>query len=120
MEYTLNRIWTIVAMAVVAALAALAVGYPMAAAGVAAGLPVGIINYLMMYRVRQRLGQDGGKNDAALIAQRSMLRLLLSAGALLLAARLGPAFLIGALIGVVLEVFSYFADAVRVFSGRRG
>ena len=41
MEYTLNRIWTLVAMAAVAAAVALVVGFPMTAAGVLAGLPIG-------------------------------------------------------------------------------
>ena len=51
MEYTLNRVWTLAALAALAAALALVLGFPMAAAGVAAGLPVGIVNYLMMFSV---------------------------------------------------------------------
>lgn len=39
--------------------------------------------------------------------------------ALLLASTLGPEFLIGALVGIVLEVLSYFGDAMRMFFGRK-
>ena len=86
----------------------------MAAAGVLAGLPVGIINYLMMFTVRRQMAEaGGGKVDAGAMVQRTMLRLLLSATALLLASLLGPEFLIGALVGIVTEVFSYFKDAMR-------
>lgn len=116
----MNRIWTLVAMAAVAAAVALVVGFPMTAAGVLAGLPIGIINYVMMYRVRQRMEHSGGgKADMGLMMQRSMLRLLFSVAALLLASMLGPEFLIGALIGIVTEVFSYFKDAMRLLLARK-
>lgn len=116
MEYTLNRVWTLAALAALAAALALVLGFPMAAAGVAAGLPVGIVNYLMMFSVRRQMAAAGtGKADAGPLVQRSMLRLLLSATALLLASLLGPEFLIGALIGIVTEIFSYFKDAIQMF-----
>lgn len=107
-------------LAFVCAALAYFVGFPMAALGVLAGLPVGLINYQMMFAVRQQLasGGDAGQQAGALM-QRTMLRLLLSAGALLLASALGPEFLIGALVGIVLEVLSYFGDAMRMFFGRK-
>lgn len=112
----MNRIWTLAALAAFAAAVALFVGFPMAAAGVLAGLPVAIINYWMMFTVRRQLAEaGGGKVDLGPVVQRSLLRLLLSAAALLLASLLGPEFLIGALVGIVMEVFSYFKDAIRMF-----
>jgi len=79
-------------------------------------LPVGIVNYLMMFSVRRQMAAAGtGKADAGPLVQRSMMRLLLSATALLLASLLGPEFLIGALIGIVTEIFSYFKDAIQMF-----
>lgn len=118
MEYTRSRIWTLVALAAVAAAAALVLGFPMAAAGVTAGLPVAIVNYLMMFSVRQQMGA-GGKFAAGPMVQRSMLRLLLAAGAIMLASLVGPEFMIGVLVGVVTEVFSYFKDAMRMFFARK-
>ena len=120
MEYNLNRIWTLVALAAFGAALALLIGFPMAAVGVLAGLPVGIINYFVMFTVRRRMAEAGsGQVDAGAMMQRTMLRLLLSATALLLASMLGPEFLIGTLVGVVMEVFSYFGDAMRMFFGRK-
>lgn len=93
----------------------------MAAAGVLAGMPVGLLNYQMMFAVRRRLAEGDGdtSQQASALMQRTMLRLLLSAGALLLASTLGPEFLIGVLVGVVLEVLSYFGDAMKLFFGRK-
>lgn len=120
MEYTFNRIWILVALAAFGAALALLLGFPMAAAGVLAGLPVGIINYLMMFTLRRQMAEAGGAQvNAGAMMQRTMMRLLLSATALLLASLLGPEFLIGALVGIVLEVFSYFGDAMRMFFGRK-
>ena len=116
MEYTLNRVWTLAALAALAAALAPVLGSRTAAAGVAAGLPVGIVNYLVMCSVRRQMAAAGtGKADAGPLVQRSMMRLLLSATALLLASLLGPEFLIGALIGIVTEIFSYFKDAIQIF-----
>lgn len=119
MEYTVNRIWAMAAIAAVAAAAAVAAGFPVFAAGVAAGLPVGIVNYVMTQRLRQQLDRDGGREIGTLIAQRTTLRMVLSVCALLLASRLGPDFLVGVLVGLVLEVFTYLKDAARLLSGRR-
>lgn len=114
-----DRRWTLIALGAVSAVAAYVIGFPMAAAGVMAGMPVGLINYQMMFTVRQRLADGSSASEqAGALMQRTMLRLLLSAGALLLASLLGPEFVVGVLVGVVLEVLSYFGDAMRMFLGR--
>lgn len=118
MEYTRNRIWTLAALAAVAAVAALALGFPMTAAGVVAGLPVAIVNYLMMFSVRRQVS-DGGKFEAGPMISRSMLRLLFAAGAIMLASLVSAEFMIGVLVGVITEVFSYFKDAMRMFFARK-
>lgn len=116
----LDRRLTLLALGGVSALAAYVIGFPRAAAGVLAGMPVGLINYQMMFSVRERFGEAGSTSElASALMQRTMLRLLLSAGALLLASTLGPEFLIGVLVGVVLEVLSYFGDAFKLFFGRK-
>ena len=108
-------------MALVAAVAAgiaLAAGFPKAALGVAAGLPVGIVNYYLMYTAMKRSAAAGQGIGGGLLG-RSFLRMVISLAALLLAARLGPEFLIGVLVGLVAEMFTYIGDAVRLVFSRR-
>lgn len=114
---SLDRRVTLIVLGAVCAIIAYFVGFPMTATGVLAGLPVGLINFQMLHSLRQRLAEADGTTteQASALAQRTMLRLLLSVGALLLASSLGPEFLIGVLIGVVLEVLSYFGDAMKLF-----
>lgn len=114
-----DRRLILIALGALSAIAAYVVGYPTTAAGVVAGMPIGLINYQMMFTVRQRLVEgNNAAEQAGALMQRTMLRLLLSAGSLLLASLVSPEFLVGVLVGVVLEVLSYFGDAMRMFLGR--
>lgn len=117
---SLDRRIILIVLGAVLALIAYFVGFPMTALGVLAGLPVGLLNYQMVFAVRQQWtqaeqGQAG--EQASALAQRMMLRLVISGAALFFASQLGAEFLIGVLIGVVIEMLSYMQDAFRTFFG---
>lgn len=117
-----RRIVLVIFGAVLAAIA-YGIGFPMTAVGVLAGLPIGLLNYQLMFSVRQQWaeapsGQSG--QFASALGQRTMLRLVLSGGALFLASTVSPEFLVGALVGIVIEMLSYFGDAFKVLISRKG
>ena len=116
--YTAGRLGAMALAAAIAAGIALAAGFPRAALGAVAGLPVAIVNYYLMYAAVKRSASAGQGIGGGLLG-RSFLRMVISMAALLLAARLGPEFLIGVLVGLVAEVVTYIGDAVRLVFSRR-
>lgn len=118
-SYTIGRIGMMAATAAIAAGIGFALGFPMAALGAIAGLPVGIINYALMYSAVKRTAATGEKGIGTGVLNRSFLRMVISMVALLLAARLGPEFLIGVLIGLIAEMVTYIGDVARFLFNRR-
>lgn len=109
-------------MAATAAIAAgfsFGLGFPMAALGAIAGLPVGIANYYLIYSAVKRSAATGEKGIGTGVLSRSFLRMVISLAALLAAARFGPEFLIGVLIGLIAEMVTYVGDVARFLFNRR-
>lgn len=121
MQLKNNRMWTLVGLALAASALAYVIGFPLAALGVLAGTPVGLVNFQLMNSVRQRMGSDeSGESYGLLVMQRTLFRLLLSAGAIFAAALVGMEFVVGVLVGVVLEVLTYLGDALKMLFIRKG
>lgn len=120
---SLDRRIVLAVLGAVLAGVAYGAGFPMAAVGVLAGLPIGLLNYQLMFSVQQQWAKAPSGHSgqyASALGQRMMLRLVISGGALYLASTVNPEFLIGALVGIVIEVLSYFGDAFKILFSRKG
>ncbi|MBO8142652.1 MAG: ATP synthase subunit I [Firmicutes bacterium] len=120
MESRRSRLRAMAVAGLVVAVAALAAGFPKAALGVLAGMPVGAVNYWL---TSSSLGRGQGALDpraSARLMQRNLLRQALAVAALVAAAPMGIEFLLGVLAGVVTEMLTYFWDAAREALGRKG
>lgn len=112
-----ERTWLLAVIGLGEALAAAMLGFPDAALGVVAGLPVGMANHWVT-RLAMRRWQSGGRG-AVWVAGGSLLRLALAAGLLWWASGRGLAFLIGVLAGLLVEAVGYLLAAPK-WAGRRG
>lgn len=114
--YNPQRIVWIAMTAVIASGAAYLAGFPKASIGVLCGAPVGMLNFYLMYTASKKQTEKAVKGQIDMgLMQRSLMRIVISMGALLLALRFGPEFLIGTLVGVVAEMITYMGDAARLF-----
>lgn len=104
------------------------VDFPVAALGVLAGVPVSLLNHWLMRhgmqqaQLTQRAREEAGEEVSAGAAQFevlkwSLLRLVVSIVALLAANKVGPEFMVGALAGLLAEMFTYVGDAFQMFAG---
>lgn len=101
-----DRVWSLLAIGAVAALAAALMGYGAAARGVLAGTPVGVLNHGLTRLAAARWhGPSAGA--AAWMMGASALRLVVAGAALVWAAMRGPEFLIGVLVGLLVDVLDH-------------
>lgn len=116
----MNRLRWIGAVAGLGALVAYALGSNEIALGAVAASPIGMLNYYLMVRaVRSPAGEP--KDLQMRIVKFSAVRMLLSALALFVAFGFGVNVMLGALIGVTAEMFTYMGDTIRlVRTARRG
>lgn len=111
------RTWLLALIGGAEALLATLLGYPAAAQGILAGMPVGIVNHwLTQVAVRRWQGAAGG---AGWVLGSSMLRLALAAALLWWASTRGLAFLLGTLAGLLVEVAGYLVTAPRCIRQRK-
>lgn len=106
-------------MGLVAAAVAYALGYPRAAAGVLAGGALGLINYGALRKLVAGGSELTPRGTQALLLLRSVGRMVVSWGALLLAVPFGLEAVFGVLIGLLLEIGTYYGDVLRLIIGRR-
>ena len=91
-----------------------AAGHPLAAAGVLAGMPVGMLNYWLILAAVRRSRELPPAEANRMVLRRTLGRMALAGAALLLAVRGGPEFLLGVLGGLILEVLTYLGEATRL------
>lgn len=88
-------------------------GFEFTALGVLAAAPLALFNEWLLLSAIKKTEELPAAKGQSIILKRSFLRLLLSVGALLLAALGGVEFLIGVLLGLTLKVFLYILEALR-------
>lgn len=103
-----DRATSLLGIGAVAAALAWVAGAPQAAWGVAAGTPVGIFNHALT-RLAAGRWATGSPGSVGWMMGASALRLVLAGGVLVWAASRGSAFLIGALVGLLVDVLDYTA-----------
>lgn len=118
-RYSMGRLRWIAATAGLGALIALALGNTQVALGAVCATPVGMLNYYLMARAVQSEA-DEPKVLQARILKYSLVRMFVSAIALFVAFGFGVDVMIGALIGVTAEMFTYMGDTLRLVRSARG
>jgi len=111
-----------VAMAVLGLIAvavALGIGYPRAAAGVAVGACLGLVHYELLRRLIIRGTEPTPRSAQAVLFMRSVGRMVVSWLALVLAIPFGLETVFGVLVGVLLEIATYYGDVLLFILRRR-
>jgi len=108
-----TRLRIILVLAIAVAAIAYILGFKELALGVLAATPLASLNYWMMWDTIQRKTEDKA------LMGRSLIRMILSIVALLLAVQVGIQFLLGVMLGLVLHVFTYIHDVADVISGKK-
>ncbi|MBI2914330.1 MAG: hypothetical protein HYY08_00240 [Firmicutes bacterium] len=105
-------------MGVAAILGTYAAGLSGVSRGLLVGMPVGLFNhFLISAGFRKGLGLSPRKAVNVIFA-RSLLRMAISAGVLVASATVGVDFMLGALAGLLLEMFTQAASSLRLLSLR--
>lgn len=104
------RFVTISVMAVVTAALAFGWGFRLAAGGVLAGAVLGLVNYSLTRMTLHRMEQGGGREVQWMLVKRSLGRMGLSMAGLLAALPFGVEAVLGVLLGLLLEMGTYFLD----------
>ncbi len=94
-------------------------GWPQAGYGIVAGMPVGIFNYWLVASSVVRPGQDPLQSQRILMT-RVLIRMGVAFAALAGAAPLGYQVLLGMLVGLSLQLLTYFGDVARTLIDRKG
>lgn len=118
-RYSMGRLRWIAATAGLGALIAFALGNSEVALGAICASPVGMFNYYLMARA-VRSEADEPKVLQARILKYSLVRMVISAVALFVAFGFGVNVMLGALIGVTAEMFTYMGDTLRLVRSARG
>lgn len=103
----------------VAAIAALGLGFPRAAAGIVAGGVLGLLNYNLFRKLVAEDEDLSPRGVQTLLLLRSVGRMVVSWGALLLAVPFGVEAVFGVLIGLVLEIGTYYGDVLMLIIRRK-
>lgn len=118
-RYTLARLRWIGAVGVTGAVIAFLAGNREIAVGALAATPVGMFNYYLMVRAMRAQGLRPQAMQARIL-KFSLVRMFLSVAALFAAFAFGPYVMLGALIGVTSEMFTYMGDTLRLIRSMRG
>lgn len=118
-EPTQKRFVTIAVLAVMAAALAFGLGFRLLAGGVLAGAVLGLINYGLTRVTLRRLEQGPGPEAQWALVKRSLGRMGLSMAGLLAALPFGVEAVLGVLIGLLLEMTTYFLDLFTLAARRR-
>ena len=114
MGIELKRPMVMVLLAMIGATVLWMLGYNGAAVAAVATLPVALFNRWFVLRALDS-DPDGGR-----VMIRSLVRTVVSILALLLGYQFGLEVMLGVLLGLTYETLTYFGDAVKVLTGRRG
>lgn len=112
--YSRQRIIAISFVAAVAACIALIFGFNRAALGIAAALPVGILNHSLMVRASRKSEDLAPSQGQLMVFSWSMVRMGISIAALLASISMGPEFIIGVLTGLLCEMVTHISDTVKL------
>lgn len=118
-EPTRRRAVTMALLGLAAAAVALLLGFPRAAAGVVAGGVLGLLNFELF---RKLVAEDKGlspRGVQTVFLLRSVGRMVVSWGALLLAVPFGVEAVFGVLVGLLLEIGTYYGDVMMLILRRR-
>lgn len=118
-EVSPKRTVVMAVLGLVAVAVALGIGYPRAAAGVAVGGSLGLINYGLTRRLVAGGAELTPRGTQALLLMRSVGRMVISWLALVLAVPFGLDAVFGVLIGLLLEIATYYGDVVMLIARRR-
>lgn len=119
-ELVLGTLKTMGIIAAAMAGAAYALGFRGAAAGIAAGVPVGVFNYWLLAEVVYAPREKYSPTKAqAIMMRRALIRMGIDLAALMAAVWFGVEFLIGVAIGLSSSMFAYLHDCVRILA-RKG
>lgn len=118
-RYSMGRLRWIAAIAGLGALIAFALGNSEVALGAVFASPVGMLNYYLMARAVQSHA-DEPKVLQTRILRYSLVRMFVSALTLFIAFGFGVDVMLGALIGVTAEMFTYMGDTLRLVRSARG
>ena len=113
-----ERTWALVGLGAAAAVTAGLLEQPEVAAGILTGTPVGVANHWMT-RLAAGRWRVGAPKSAGWVIAASYGRLLVAGGLLWWAAGRGPAFLVGVLGGLLVEMADYMLR-LRALLRRRG
>ncbi|KKM10791.1 hypothetical protein SY88_11955 [Clostridiales bacterium PH28_bin88] len=95
--------------------AAYLLGFPQAALGVTAGLPVGFLNYWLVASAIQKAPAGDPMRAQAVFMGRAMSRMLIAMVTLGVAALVGVEFVVGVAMALATQMLTYFIDAWQVF-----
>lgn len=112
--YTPQRLVLMTTLAAVLAPLAYLLGFMDAAVGIVAGTPVAMLNFRMTWLGLTASNRISGPKSAGVLWQCSLLRLLLDVLCLTAAAFISAEFVLGVLTGLLLELMTYYVDAVKV------
>ena len=117
--YSLRRLGWIAVTAGILSVSAFALGFTQAGFGGLAATPVAMFNAYLIFAAVQRPASSNREIQVC-IAKRTVLRMGLSIVVLLISLQFGVEFLIGALLGIVSEMWTYMGDAIRLMFTRGG
>ncbi len=114
-----RRLKFIIILAVVVSSLTYILGMKELAVGVLVGTPLGIFNYWMMWDAVQKGQNLANKEANRMFFGRSLVRMVLSIIALILALQVGVYFLLGVMVGLFLHLSTYSADVLNILKGKK-
>jgi hypothetical protein len=111
-SYSLRRLSHMCTWAAVAVLVACLLGFREAAWGIVAGTPVGLFNYLLSYFGLQKALSTRAEKVSLLLVGSTIFRLLIDMAVLVLAVKVGVQFVLGVLLGLLMELVTHYVDII--------
>lgn len=88
------------------------------ALGVLVGLPFSIFNFWLVASAVEGLAGMSPRKSQNRFMVRLFLRMLLAMAVLFISVRWGAHFMLGVAVGLILQVLTYFKDAVKLMAGK--
>ncbi|MBZ4687928.1 MAG: hypothetical protein PWQ96_706 [Clostridia bacterium] len=86
--------------------------------GVIAGLPFSIFNFWLVASAVEGLEGESPRRSQNRFMLRSFLRMFISMAVLFISIKWGIYFMLGVAMGLILQMLTYFKDAVKLLSGK--
>lgn len=113
--YKDTRLKYILALALISTAISQFFGFTQLALGILVGSPVGIFNYWLMWDALKKVNKESNK----IFLGRSLMRMIISLLALILAMKVGTEFILGVMIGLFLHLLTYFNDVANILTGKK-